>query len=76
VGAVTVNWGAFLNTVISFVIVAFAIFMVVKALNAAKRKEAVAPAAPTEKDCPQCCSRIPLRAKRCPHCTSEVPQAA
>jgi large conductance mechanosensitive channel len=75
-GAVTLNWGAFLNTVISFVIVAFSIFVLVNAMNAAKRKEEAAPPAPTEKACPRCCSKIALAATRCPHCTSDVPAAA
>jgi len=72
-GAVTMNIGVFVNTVISFIIVAFAIFMVVKVMNAAKRKEEPAPApAPTTKKCPKCISEIPLAATRCPFCTSEV----
>ncbi len=72
-GAVTINYGAFINTVISFIIVAIAIFMLIKAMNSAKRKEAPAPApAPTTKKCPKCLSEIPLAATRCAFCTSDV----
>ncbi|MBU2500124.1 large-conductance mechanosensitive channel protein MscL [bacterium] len=72
-GAVTINYGAFINTVISFIIVAFAIFMLIKAMNSAKRKEVPAPAAaPTTKKCPKCLSEIPLAATRCAFCTSDV----
>ncbi|MFH2054046.1 MAG: large-conductance mechanosensitive channel protein MscL [bacterium] len=72
-GAVTINYGAFINTVISFIIVAFAIFMLIKAMNSAKRKEEPAPAAaPTTKKCPKCLSEIPLAATRCAFCTSDV----
>jgi large conductance mechanosensitive channel len=74
-GAVTLNYGLFINTIISFVIVAFAVFMLIRSINKAKKKEETAPAAPTTKDCPYCFSAIPIKAVRCPHCTSEV-QAA
>ena len=71
-GAATINYGVFLNRLINFLIVAFVLFMVVKAVNRLKR-EAPAPApAPTEKECPQCATSIPIRAKRCPHCTSNM----
>ena len=71
-GAATINYGAFINVVINFLIVAFVLFMVVKAMNRMKR-EAPAPApAPTEKECPQCATSIPIKAKRCPHCTSNI----
>lgn len=71
-GAATINYGVFLNAVINFLIIAFTLFLVVKALNRMKR-EAPAPApAPTERECPQCATMIPIRAKRCPHCTSTV----
>ncbi len=66
--AVTINYGKFINTVIDFIIIAFAIFMVVKGLNKLKRKEAAAPAAPTTKECPECLSVIPIKAVRCAHC--------
>ena len=71
-GAATINYGAFINVVINFLIVAFVLFMVVRGMNRMKR-EAPAPApAPTEKECPQCATSIPIKAKRCPHCTSNL----
>ncbi len=74
-GAVTMNVGVFLNKVFSFIIVAFSVFMLVKAMNKAKRAEpAPAPAAPTTKECPLCLSTIPLKARRCAHCASDQPQ--
>jgi len=73
-GVATINYGIFLNTVIDFIIVAFAVFMLVKQVNRLKKKaeSAVAeePAAPSEKECPFCISMIPIKATRCPHCTS------
>jgi large conductance mechanosensitive channel len=68
--AVTLNYGAFINTVISFLIVSFAVFLLIKGINKLKREEAAPPAAPTTKDCPFCCSAIPIKATKCPHCTS------
>jgi large conductance mechanosensitive channel len=70
-GASTLNYGLFLNSMIDFVIVAFSIFLVVKAVNRAMPKPAPAPA-PAMKDCPQCLSAIPVKASRCAHCTSAV----
>lgn len=70
-GAPTLNYGLFLNTVINFLIVAFAVFLVVHQVNRWTRKPA-APAAPTTKDCPQCAMTIPIAAKRCGHCTSQL----
>lgn len=64
-----IAYGAFLNDVITFIIVAFVIFLIVKAVNKRKREE---PAAPTTKDCPYCLSSIPLTATRCSGCTSEL----
>ncbi|QSA98557.1 large-conductance mechanosensitive channel protein MscL [Methylococcus sp. EFPC2] len=69
-GAVTLNYGLFINSVVSFVIVAFAVFLLVRALNKLKKEAPAAP--PDTKDCPWCASAIPLKASRCPHCTSEV----
>ncbi len=69
-GAATLNYGIFINTVIDFLIVAAAIFLVVRMVN--KMKRAPAAAAPTTKDCPFCASAIPIPAKRCPHCTSQL----
>lgn len=77
-GAVTLNYGVFLNAVVSFVVVAFAIFLVVRRLNAAARKEAVAVVA-TTRACPECLSDIPLEATRCRYCSvpiSATPAAA
>ena len=74
-GAATLNYGMFFNHVFNFLIVAFAIFLMVKQVNRLKRAEAPAPAAPTTKDCPYCYSAIALKATRCPHCTSEVKAA-
>ena len=71
-GAVTINYGLFINTVISFLIVAFAIFLLIRALNKLKREEEVPEKEPTTKDCPHCLSTIPLKASRCAFCTSEV----
>jgi large conductance mechanosensitive channel len=72
-GAVTINYGMFINTIISFLIVAFAIFVLIKNVNRMKRKEEEAPAAePTTKDCPHCFSTISIKATRCPFCTSTL----
>jgi large conductance mechanosensitive channel len=71
-GAVTLNLGLFINTVISFLIIAFAVFLVIKGLNRMKKEEVAPPAEPTTKECPFCLSSIPLKATRCPHCTSEL----
>lgn len=71
---VAIKYGAFINTVISFIIVAFAVFILIKAVNTlqAKMVKEEAAAAPTTKKCPYCCSDIALEATRCPHCTSEL----
>ena len=71
-GAVTINYGVFINTIISFLIVAFAIFLMIRALNKMKRQEEAPPEEPTTKDCPHCLSTIPIAATRCAFCTSEV----
>jgi large conductance mechanosensitive channel len=72
-GAPTINYGVFLNNILDFIIVAFAIFLVIKQMNRLKREEPATPAAPpSTKDCPFCLSGIPLKATRCPHCTSEL----
>ncbi len=72
-GAATIRYGLFLNNLITFLIVAFAVFMIVKAVNRmremAEKKEAP-PAAPTTKKCPECLSEIPLEARRCAYCTT------
>ena len=69
-GALTVNIGLFINTIISFLIVAFSVFMVIKNVN--KFKKEPPPPDPTTKDCPFCFSAIPIKATRCPQCTSDV----
>ena len=68
-GAVTIKYGLFINTVLDFVIVAFAIFMMIKQLNRFKKAEV---AEVTTKECPKCFSTISIKATRCPNCTSEI----
>lgn len=70
--AVTIRYGVFINTIVDFIIVAFVIFMVIKQMNRLKRVAEAPPAQPATKECPKCCSAIPVRATRCPHCTSEL----
>ena len=70
-GAVTLNYGAFINNIISFIIVAFAVFFLIRSLNRMKKPEE-APAAPATKECPYCLSEVPVKATRCAHCTSEL----
>jgi large conductance mechanosensitive channel len=70
-GAATINYGLFLNNIIDFLIVAFLIFILIREINRFVKKPA-APAAPTTKQCPYCCTDIPIQASRCPHCTSEL----
>ena len=72
-GAATINYGSFINTVIDFVIVAFAIFLLVRQVNRWNKPEEKAP---STKSCPRCAMDIPLAAKRCPHCTSELQASA
>ena len=71
-GAVTINYGVFINTLISFIVIAFAIFIVIRNMNKLKKKEEAPPAEPTTKDCPYCLTSIPIKATRCPHCTSQL----
>ena len=70
--AVTINYGNFINIILTFIIVALAMFLVIKGLNSLKKKDEAAPAEPTTKECPHCCTEIPIKATRCPHCTSEL----
>ena len=70
-GAATLNYGMFFNQIINFLIVAFAIFLLIKQLNR-MQKPAPAPAAPATKDCPHCLSAIPLKATKCGHCTADL----
>jgi large conductance mechanosensitive channel len=69
-GAATINYGIFINTMIDFIFVAFAVFLLVKQINRMKKEEAPAPA--NTKDCPYCLSKIAVNAVRCPHCTSDL----
>jgi large conductance mechanosensitive channel len=69
-GAATINYGAFINTCIDFLILAFAIFVMVRWIN--RLKSEPPPASPTSKECPFCVSSIPLKATRCPNCTSQL----
>jgi large conductance mechanosensitive channel len=71
-GAVTISYGLFINAVISFLIVAFAVFLLIKALNKLQREKAEPAAEPTTKECPHCFSTISIKATRCPQCTSEL----
>jgi len=72
-GAVTLNYGLFINTVITFIIVAIAVFILIRAMmHLQNRLIKPVTAAPTTKECPQCCSAINIHAKRCPNCTSNV----
>lgn len=69
--AVTLKYGVFINTILDFTIVAFAIFMLIKQMNRLQKKEET-PVEPLTQECPRCCSVISVRASRCPHCTSEL----
>jgi large conductance mechanosensitive channel len=71
-GAVTLNYGLFINTIISFLIIAFSVFIVIRNINKLKRQEEAPPAVPTTKECPYCIAAIPVKAVRCPQCTSEL----
>ena len=72
-GAVTISYGVFINSVISFLIVAFAVFLLIRSINNMQAEEEAAPEAEaTEKDCPYCLSSIAIKATRCPNCTSEI----
>ncbi len=70
-GAPTINYGLFFNSILTFLIVAFAVFLLVRQINRLRRHEEPA-AEPVVKECPFCCSTIPLKASRCPQCTSEL----
>lgn len=69
-GAVTINFGVFVNAIITFIIVAFSVFLLVRTVNKLKRQETSPSPAPTTKECPYCFSKIAIKATRCPHCTS------
>jgi large conductance mechanosensitive channel len=74
-GAVTINYGIFVNSIISFLIVAFAVFLLVSHINRLKREEEAPSPEATTRDCPYCLSTIPIKATRCAYCTSEVAAA-
>jgi len=74
-GAVTLNLGVFINTIISFIIIAFAVFLVIKGINRMKREKEAPPAEPNTKECSFCFTTIPIQASRCPHCTSQLTAA-
>jgi large conductance mechanosensitive channel len=67
-GAVTFNFGIFINTIVSFLIIAFSVFLLVRAMNKMIRKKEAPPAEPTTKECPECLSVVPIKAVRCAHC--------
>ena len=71
-GAVTINFGVFVNTIITFLIVAFAVFLLIRTINRLRRQEETPPPVPTTKECTYCFSSIPVKATRCPQCTSEL----
>ncbi len=71
-GAVTLNYGLFLNSIVTFLIIAAAVFMLVRAINSVRRKEEGPPPPPTNEKCPYCLMLVPMAATRCPHCTSEL----
>src|SRR6266699_6401887 len=70
-GAATLNYGIFFNTILNFIIIAVAIFLIIRQINALKKPEPAA-AAPTTRDCPHCLSAIPLKATKCAHCTADL----
>jgi large conductance mechanosensitive channel len=74
-GAVTVNYGVFIDNIISFLIVAFAVFLLIRSINRLKKQEEAAPPPPDKKDCTFCFTSVPIKATRCPHCTSELKAA-
>jgi large conductance mechanosensitive channel len=71
-GAPVIAYGAFIMTIIDFIIIAFVIFLVVRWFNSLKKQPAPAPVEPTTKECPFCHTEIPIKATRCPHCTSQL----
>ncbi len=70
--SVTLNYGKFINTIITFIIVAFCLFLIIRSMNRLQKKAEAPAAAPTTKDCPFCATAVPIKAVRCPHCTSEL----
>src|SRR5512139_1742751 len=74
-GATSINYGIFINTIITFLIVAFAVFLLIRNINRLRQQEEAPPAVPTTKECSYCFSAIPIKATRCPHCTSDLKAA-
>lgn len=74
-GAVTISYGVFINSVISFLIVAFAVFLLIRGINNLQAEEEEPAAEPTEKECPYCLTSIAIKATKCPNCTSELADA-
>ncbi len=74
-GAVTISYGVFVNAVISFLIVAFSVFLLIKGINTLQREKETPKAEPTTKDCPKCFTAIPIKVTRCPNCTSDLQSA-
>ena len=70
--AVSLRYGSFLSAILDFTLVALCIFLLVKGMNRLRHEDEPAPAAPTTRECPKCCSVIPLKAVRCPHCTADI----
>ncbi len=71
-GAVTINYGVFINSVISFLIVALVVYLLIRYFNRMRREEEAPPAEPTTKECPHCLSTVPIKAIRCAYCTSQL----
>ncbi len=71
-GAITVNYGVFINTIITFLIIAFVLFLIIRAMNRLQKEEEAPPTEPTTKECSYCFTTIPIQATRCPHCTSDL----
>ena len=71
-GAVSINYGAFLNAVISFLIVAFAVFLLIRSINKLQSEQQAPAAEPTSEECPFCSMQISVKARRCPYCTSQL----
>jgi len=74
-GAVVISYGVFINAVISFLIVAFAVFLLIRGINRLQEEKEALPEEPTTRECPYCASTISIKATRCPNCTSELPSA-
>jgi large conductance mechanosensitive channel len=72
---VVIRYGAFINTIVDFLIVAFAIFLLIRQVNKLTAPKPAPAAAPTTRECPECLSTVPIKAKRCAHCTATLPPA-